>query len=232
MYFKSVKTFILMIVFLGILIGIQIKSPHQISVDGSFYTREIISNINKERTDLYQMTRKRRELQKELETLKTRASRYNDKVAQSKQRLDELKMDLGFLDVAGEGIIMTISTGDDRNLAFLMEDRKLLLILINELKGSGSEVISLNGQRITPISEVTLAGNHINVNSVAIAPPYEFKAIGNKTTLFNNMEDKSPIIDIMRRGFGISVELEKADEIYIDRADKFQFVEYISKGES
>lgn len=228
MYFKSIRMFILMSLLLGILIGIQLKSPHQISVDGSFYTREIISAINKERTDIYQMNRRRRELQRELESLKSRASSSNEALASYKKRLDRVKMDLGYVDVQGEGIIMSISTNDDRNLAFLMEERKLLLILINELRINQSEAISLNNQRITPISEVTLAGNHINVNSVPIAPPYEFKAIGNKRILLDNMTNKSPIIDIMKRGYGLNVVINSSDDIIIEKADRFQFIEYIA----
>ena len=51
MALKSVRCFLIMTMILGILIGIQIKSPYQISSDGSFIMRDTITKINKERIE-------------------------------------------------------------------------------------------------------------------------------------------------------------------------------------
>lgn len=55
----------------------------------------------------------------------------------------------------------------------------LLLSLVNKMKDAGAEAISINGQRIITTTEISLAGNNVNINTVPTAPPYVIKAIGN-----------------------------------------------------
>jgi uncharacterized protein YlxW (UPF0749 family) len=62
-----------------------------------------------------------------------------------------------------------------------------LLKIDNELRAGGAEAIALNGHRLTEVSEVVTAGQHIMVNGQAINAPYKILAIGPandmKTTL-------------------------------------------------
>ena len=76
-------------------------------------------------------------------------------------------------------------------------------------------------------SEITLAGSHININAVAIAPPYEVIAIGNAIKLIDYVNSKSPIIDIMRNGYNLSINLKAENNIILPKIENKRNPEYI-----
>lgn len=55
--------------------------------------------------------------------------------------------------------------------------------LVNGLWGAGAEAISLNGQRLTTLSTIRLAGGAITVNARSLRRPYVVSAIGDQDTL-------------------------------------------------
>ena len=78
MALKSVRCFLIMTMILGILIGIQIKSPYQISSDGSFIMRDTITKINKERIESYALMKQKKAYEREIEKLEDKASDENE----------------------------------------------------------------------------------------------------------------------------------------------------------
>lgn len=89
-----------------------------------------------------------------------------------------------------------------------------LLKIVNELNKAGSEAIAINGQRITPVSEIRLAGSHINVNGTPISPPYHITAIGNASAIKSRLELKGGLIDLLS-DYNISVETQEKNEVVI-----------------
>jgi uncharacterized protein YlxW (UPF0749 family) len=55
--------------------------------------------------------------------------------------------------------------------------------LVNGLWEAGAEAIALNGQRLTNLSTIRLAGGAITVNARSLRRPYVVSAIGNRDTL-------------------------------------------------
>lgn len=228
---KSIRSFLILTIILGILIGIQIKSPYQISADGSFVMRETITKINKERIESYELMKQKKASEREIEDLEDMTVKENNVLLEYKDKVNYLKKNLAYTSVQGPGIKIIIDTKDDRNLAYLMEERKLFIILVNELKMQAAEAISINGQRINGFSEITLAGNHININAIAIAPPYEICAIGNSSKLINYVNSKSPIIDIMKNGYNLSINFKAENNLILPKLDYIKNQEYIKKTE-
>lgn len=102
-----------------------------------------------------------------------------------------------------------------------------LLKIVNELCNAGAKAVAINGQRITAVSEVRLAGSHINVNGAPLSPPYHIIAIGEVSALKGRLELKEGLNDYLNE-CGISVEtLEKnevvipafTDELYFENAE-------------
>ncbi len=224
---KSFVWVLITSIVLGILIGIQIKSPYQISSEGSFIVRDVIAKINKERIEIYALTKQKRSYEKEIDKLEDRATYENEILTDYKKKANYLKNAMAYKAVEGPGLKIIIDTTDDRNLAYLMEEKKLFIILLNELKSQGCEAISINGQRINAMSEITLAGNHININSVAIAPPYEISVIGNGSMLLSYLNIKSPIIDIMKNGYNLSITFKAESSITLPKLDFTKNPEYM-----
>lgn len=226
---KSIRSFLIMTMILGMLIGIQIKSPYQISSDGSFVMRETITKINKERIESYDLMKKKKASEREIEDLEELTLKENTELLDYKAKVDYLKANLAYTSVQGPGIKILIDTNDDRNLAYLVEERKLFIILVNELKMQEAEAITINGQRINAFSEITLAGNHININAIAIAPPYEISVIGNSSKLIDYVNTKSPIIDIMKNGYNLSVNFKTEINLILPKLENIKIQEYIKE---
>jgi len=55
--------------------------------------------------------------------------------------------------------------------------------IINDLKNSGAEAISINDQRIVSTTAIICSGSVVTINGVKLNSPFEIKAIGNKSSL-------------------------------------------------
>ena len=116
--------------------------------------------------------------------------------------------------LTGPGIEIQLSSARDENIALIIESRDYLVNLLNELKTFGGEAIELNGHRIVARSEVTLAGNHINVNGTPIAPPYIINVIGNQRALIQYVEYNTFIFTMMEED-GVIADIMFLDEVEI-----------------
>ena len=139
------------------------------------------------------------------------------------KELERYRMAAGVLDVNGPGVIISVddpipteeNPGDGYSTIMVRYD--LLLALVNKLKDAGAEAISINGQRIIAKTEISLAGDNVNINTVPTAPPYTIKAIGNPDTLEGALTIRYGIVENMRNNYGLQVSIAKQEEIEIQR---------------
>lgn len=89
----------------------------------------------------------------------------------------------GSVDAIGAGVEIVIDDGTrvleawENPNDILVHDTDLLLI-INELKASGAELISVNGQRIVDESSISCSGYTVRINDQFYARPFIVRAIG------------------------------------------------------
>lgn len=124
---------------------------------------------------------------------KTQMSSREDAERLLKEELNESEKFVGYTDVKGEGIIITLEDNDFRNI-----ERFDLISLVNELKIAGAEAISINDERVVTNTDIALINNSIIlVNSRRISGPYVVKAIGDKKYLESAITIKSGFLDEM-----------------------------------
>lgn len=87
----------------------------------------------------------------------------------------------GTIPVHGPGIQVVWSNGNAPQ-GFQIADIDLLL-MVNELRAAGAEAISINGQRITALTEIREASNYVLINDSQQDAPFTIDAIGNPSTL-------------------------------------------------
>ncbi|HEY9721937.1 MAG TPA: DUF881 domain-containing protein [Oscillatoriaceae cyanobacterium] len=111
--------------------------------------------------------------------------------------------------VRGPGLVVTITenasqdqTGDGTSAVVHAED---LLKIVNELRSGGAEAIALNGQRLTEVSEIITAGQHIVVNKKPIVAPYEILAIGPIQDMLNTLSLRGGVVEYLQF-YGIQVK--------------------------
>jgi uncharacterized protein YlxW (UPF0749 family) len=98
-------------------------------------------------------------------------------------QLTELGSSAGTEAVTGPGVRITVDDSAEvvtRRQVVLDTD---LQILVNGLWASGAEAVAINGQRLTTLSAIRVAGDAITVNLKSLAHPYVVEAIGNPDQL-------------------------------------------------
>lgn len=126
-----------------------------------------------------------------IEDYKTQMSSEENATELLKQEFAESEKFLGYTDVQGEGIVITLKDNDFKNI-----ERFDLISLINELKLAGAEAISINDERIVSQTDVALINNRIIlVNGRRTSGPYVVKAIGDRKYLESAITIKGGYLD-------------------------------------
>jgi len=158
------------------------------------------------------------EVEKQLEK-ERQVSITNDSASVEKQeKLKELNAYLGLTDVVGEGIIITVQDNTSSILGTasdLVHDGDLRKI-VNEIKNTNAEAISINGQRIVQNTTINCVGALVQVNNESIGSPFIIKVIGDKNTLYNNLLRPGSYLDELESA-GLVVNVERSDEITIEK---------------
>lgn len=223
---------------LGVMLAIQFKTTESLEP----------VNSNERITDLTQklntVTEERDALAEEVLSLRTKLSNFreNDQaLADMQEEVQIANMAAGATPIEGPGIVLTLNdssislqAGENAN-ALLIHDLDILMV-VNELKASGAEAISVNNKRITAMSEIRCAGTTILVNWDKIAPPFVIKAIGNPDMLESGIMMRGGHLEQLKF-LGMQVHLQKEENVKIPAyTGRFKFeygspIEYKEKAE-
>lgn len=142
----------------------------------------------------------------------------DDSFLEKQTELKKINTYLGLTDVEGEGIIITIRDNTTSTLGIgddIVHDADLREI-VNELKNTGAEAISINGQRIVPSTTITCAGTVIQVNNEIVGSPFVIKAIGDQN-IINNITRSGGYIYWLVNRYGIDVKVEKSENVKVEK---------------
>lgn len=173
------------------------------------------------RTELAKIKNKYEEVELKLKETQDKITEYETQMANEQDsemiletELKETQMYLGYTDVIGEGIIVTLSDSNSQGIKSYD-----LITLVNELKLAGAEAISINDNRIVASSDIVdIQYKYIMVNGRRISGPYIIKAIGNKQYLESGITLKNGYKDEMKAD-GKNIEISTSDDISIKAYD-------------
>lgn len=126
---------------------------------------------------------------------------------------------MGITDVTGPGITIRILDGKD---LIHQED---LIILIDELKNSGSQAISINDIRITNSTYLYCDGSVILIDGEKIGNPFTIKAIGNSETIYGALTRNKGYLSTLEKD-GIEINVEQQETITIPKTKKESLLNY------
>ncbi len=200
---RNYMSIIFIVFIIGLLIGILIKDYNK---QVSLYVNKdkfIKNEIKSTQKSIKVMGKEKEKIEKEIEILKSK--NQNSKVANQVNTLKEI---LGYIDVKGSGLLINIDAINDEmgNIANSIDYNKILLNIVNEIKVNGGEYVSINNQRLNQYSEISLAGNHININSTPIAQPYNINVIGDVDKLTDYINKKNTYLDSIGNNYQLRVE--------------------------
>lgn len=175
------------------------------------------------------------ELKTELANWKNRYDEINAQYEDTMQKVEEYKNDeesnneasklvqkeleqtntlLGLTDVHGEGIVITLKSGQNET-PISADD---LLIIVNSLKFAGAEAISINEERIVNTTDIVdiLDGSFIKVNGQRILEPYVIKVIGNQSHMESAVTGNGGKVEELKT-LGHTATIEKDNDITINK---------------
>lgn len=217
---------VIMIVTIGIIcilltsvMFLQFKSVQVIEASGVGQKRE-----TELRTEYSALKDKSDEMKQQLEEIQNTTKEYIDQSSDVQATMDLLKSDvdkarcdLGYTDVKGPGIILTIADGknaaNDKEQVVTYND---LIMAINELKYAGAEAISLNDERVVNNSFVANISEYMVMNDNRISGPYTIKVIGDSKNLESVINIKGGIKDYLE-SYNKQISYTVENEVYINK---------------
>lgn len=125
--------------------------------------------------------------------------------------LERARMIAGLTEVEGKGIIIEVDNADGE------VEQDDILKLLNELKASDAQALSVNGERIISTSEVRKAGRYIIINGKQCLAPFEIKAIAPKEKVENAISMIGGILEELRELYKLSIDVKKVDRVVIPK---------------
>ena len=148
-----------------------------------------------------------------------------------KQDLTVALKNAGLTDVRGPGLVITMNDSladlGTTDLNYYLVHDEDLLNLVNELKSSGAEAISINDKRVVAMSSIRCAGATILINDEKVAPPFVIKAIGDAALLESAINMRGSYVDILK-GWGIRFTITRESDIFIPKYNKPIQSQYIT----
>lgn len=197
---------------MGIIVAWQYRSVKMNQVLAQYEKKsvsEIIEELLVEKNNNENLKQRLQELQREVDTFKSGEMDVKENIEALEQQVLAARIKAGLETVKGSGLIITIEAGGLKTV----EDRHIEE-LINELKASDVQAISVNDERIVAMSEIRKAGDYIMVNGNQLVPPYTIKAIGHA----DNMERSLKLLGGVLEKFQIyefKTSIKKDDNVVI-----------------
>lgn len=208
-------------VILGIFIATQMKlkveSYAPVTIKSLQVTKNEIKNINNEIAELNKAIIQKQE---ELEMLE-RISKGDENI------IDILTADLiynmnssGYTAVEGPGIVITMyDNPNEQIMGFDINDDVIhdvdILNILNDLRISGAEAISINDERVVSTSEIKCGGPIIKINDKSLGTPFVIKAIGDPKLLMAAVNAPGTYGDTLKSVYYIGFEPTIEDRIRI-----------------
>lgn len=211
--------FALVLCFAAILIAVTVRA--QLADQES--TQQANDALQEVRDELHTVQQENEQLQMQYQQLQ---NRYNagisslgdndlaNRIKNLYARLDQLNISAGLREVTGGGVIFTLNdrnkndiTAADNATSSIVHSYQVYRI-INELKLAGAQAISVNGERMLPVSEVFCSGGTLKINGKAYMPPFVVQAIGNPDALYNQVITSEIYSDIMYNRLTVSLTKE------------------------
>jgi uncharacterized protein YlxW (UPF0749 family) len=178
------------------------------------------------------------DLQTQLDKLSTQVTSTREELlahsAVGQQALDRLaraEQGAAAVQVTGPGILVTLANADPEadadpvggtaaeDPSGRVRDGDLQLV-VNSLWAAGAEAISINGQRLGPLTAIRFAGEAVLVDFKPVTNPYEVSAIGDPDTLAGKFLASPEVIALaaVSKTFGLRFDYTRKDELTLPAA--------------
>ncbi|MDN4607549.1 DUF881 domain-containing protein [Sporosarcina highlanderae] len=175
------------------------------------------------RADLIVQKERNKELADEIRSKQAEIREFEQSFLRSEENHAELvneakdlRLLLGVIPAVGPGVRVTLKDGDydpvEQNPNDYIVHESHVLRVVNELKISGAQGISINGQRISSNSYIKCTGPVITIDGRTFPAPFVVEAIGDPEILSPSLNLTGGVIDSLVHD-NIVVTLEQLKEL-------------------
>ncbi|KQT94705.1 hypothetical protein ASG49_07730 [Marmoricola sp. Leaf446] len=145
--------------------------------------RELAGQVSRARQQLETERVRLAALERETDRLQARQLASDESATGIRTRIQDLGARAGTLAVTGPGVrvVADDAPGSTSDRTTVLDSD--LQRLANGFWEAGAEAIAINGQRLTNLSTIRIAGGAITVNARSLRPPYVLQVVGNPDTL-------------------------------------------------
>lgn len=213
---KITRNIALMVVciILGVMLALQYKSVNYNQSMASYENMR----LDELKNELITMQNQKNSLQERLAELQDENQTYakvkagdSEASQQIQNSLKKARIFAGLETVKGAGIIVTL---DDYASIHVMDYD--ILNIVNELRASGAQAISVNDERIVAMTEIREAGQYVMINGRQYKAPFTIKAIADPDDLEHSLTLIGGVVEMLKEDL-LNVTIKKADEIVINK---------------
>lgn len=200
--FRSERWVILILsIVVGVLVALQLKSvtnaSKRVDLDG-LQLADIRARLNEQIAKNEELDIRNQDLQKYIQEIGNQSSQTDAQRTYYLNEISRYQTFAGLTNVRGKGGIILVDPAGEVPVS----DAELLVI-INELRASGVEAISVNGQRVVAMTEIRSLGangTEIQMNGERLSHEngYEIRVIGEPEKIRSAMDFLTELIARMR----------------------------------
>lgn len=198
----------LLVALVGFSAATQIRQDETDSLDRLTQT-QLVRLLDEIGTRIDDLAAERDSLRAELAELRSGVTSQEAARAAAEQQVLLRSIQAGVVPVHGPGIVVTV---EDPRGVFRAQS---LVTLIEELRNAGAEAIQLNSVRISTRSWVVQADEGVEVDGLAVAPPYRVSAIGSPDALSVALEMPGGVLAAIR-ATGATTTLQELGDVRIE----------------
>lgn len=221
MKYKTKRTVLVIIYLLvGVFLGLYLKTGKEffepLSINKMKETSTKIKNLKAEINSINEELEKQ---DKKLEILEKLVKNDSEFLKFLKDEKVFYEMISGDVDLEGAGIVLTITEESvDRPVkrTDVIHDSDLLRI-INDLRTSGAEAISINDLRVYSRTGVKCNGPVVRLNGRTKGAPFIIKAIGNSDKLYSAIKSPGTFASILETINPIKLEIEQKEKVLVKK---------------
>ena len=222
-------------------ITVQVKTVQSWNTSTSMQStteNKLKDSVLKEKEKYERTYQELQDVTTELENIRSTVADSSTEASKIEKQISELNAILGYTDVKGKGLVVTVKDGTPENtegfdtdyLSMYMVHDGDLKNIVNELFNAGAEAVSINGERIVSVSSIMCSGNIIRVNGEKLGSRYEIKAIGNPNELYGQLLRPGGYLEWMEYE-GVSVEVREESNITVPKYTGVYNSDYLKRAD-
>ncbi|KGR80441.1 hypothetical protein CD29_00680 [Ureibacillus manganicus DSM 26584] len=226
----SRKSMIILIV--CIITGFIIGYSYNLTKDNRQLSSPYVEKDESYREELIKQQERNKELSEELNELNQRIRDYEKSFASNQdeydvllQEAEKLRLMLGDIPAVGQGIRITLNDSEynpnNSNPNEYIVHESHIFKVINELKISGAEAITINGQRLKANSYINCTGPVITIDGKQYPAPFVIEAVGNPEVLISSLQIVGGVFDQLIND-QIVVTIERSAQVSIPSVNENQ----------